>query len=30
MEAGLSLVDKRYFDGMTLGVDPKGVYKIKG
>ena len=30
MEAGLSLVDKRYFEGMTLGVDPKGVYKIKG
>jgi len=30
MAAGLSLVDKRYYDGMTLGIDPKGVYKIKG
>jgi len=30
MAAGLSLVDKRYYDGMTLGIDPKGIYKIKG
>jgi hypothetical protein len=30
MEKGLSLVDQRFYDGMTLGVDPKGVYKIKG
>jgi hypothetical protein len=29
MEASLSVVDKRFYDGMTLGVDPKGVYKVK-
>ena len=30
MEKGLSLVDKRFYDGNTLGIDPKGIYKIKG
>ncbi len=30
MAADLSLVDKRFYDGMTLGIDPKGIYKIKG
>jgi hypothetical protein len=29
MEKGLSKVDKRFYDGNTLGIDPKGVYKIK-
>lgn len=28
MEAGLSKVDQRFFDGNTLGIDPDGVYKI--
>ncbi len=30
MEKGLSLVDKRFYDGNTLGIDLKGIYKIKG
>ncbi|MBW6472775.1 MAG: hypothetical protein K0B14_06595 [Anaerolineaceae bacterium] len=30
MEKGLSKVDKRFYDGNTLGIDPKGVYKVKG
>ena len=30
MEKGLSQVDKRFYDGNTLGIDPEGVYKIKG
>lgn len=29
MEAGLSKVDQRFYDGMTLGTDPKGIYKLK-
>ena len=28
MEKGLSKVDKRFYDGNTLGIDPKGVYKL--
>jgi hypothetical protein len=28
MEAGLSKVDQRFYDGMTVGTDPDGVYKI--
>lgn len=30
MEQVLSEVDKRFYDGNTLGIDPKGIYKIKG
>lgn len=30
MEKGLSRVDKRFYDGNTLGIDPSGVYKVKG
>jgi hypothetical protein len=30
MEKGLSKVDKRFYDGNTLGIDPKGVYKVNG
>ena len=30
MENELSKVDKRFYDGNTLGIDPKGIYKIKG
>ncbi len=30
MEAGLSKVDQRFYEGMTLGTDPDGLYKIKG
>lgn len=29
MEKGLSKVDKRFYDGNTLGIDPEGVYKVK-
>ncbi len=28
MEAILSLTDQRYYDGMTVGIDPKGIYKL--
>lgn len=28
MEASLSLTDQRYYDGMTVGIDPKGIYKL--
>ena len=30
MAADLSELDQRSYDGLTLGVDPKGIYKIKG
>jgi hypothetical protein len=30
MENELSLVDKRFYNGNTLGIDPKGVFKVKG
>ena len=29
MAANLSELDQRSYDGLTLGVDPKGIYKIK-
>ena len=29
-EKGLSKVDKRFYDGNTLGIDPGGVYEVKG
>ena len=29
MEEDLSLVDKRSFEGNTLGIDPNGIYKLK-
>ena len=28
IEAGLSKVDQRFYDGMTLGTDPDGLYKL--
>ena len=30
MEKSLAMVDNRFYDGNTLGIDLKGVYKVKG
>jgi hypothetical protein len=29
MEKSLAMVDKRFYDGNTLGINPKGIYKVK-